>query len=170
MPRGKEDKRAAGFPHPGLHLLGELLHAHLALLNLFSREVGISPARLNLLHELLHAGRDGIGLTDLALRLGVTPALVTRQVKELEGEGWLRRLSDPRDGRRSLVCLSARGEAEGLKLHERGHFFEAALTEGLDPEDVAATVLILSNMTEKLESWRRTGRRLLDAAGDGQPD
>ena len=163
MTHRKEKKLDSIHLHQGNHLLRELLHAHLALLNLFSREVGITPARLKLFHEFLHADQDGIGLSDLALRLGVTPALVTRQVKELEREGLVRRRSDSRDGRRSFIYLSAKGKCEVLNLHERAHRFEAALIKDMNPEDVAVAINILSSLSEKLESWRRTGRYLLNA-------
>jgi DNA-binding MarR family transcriptional regulator len=160
MPHTTQVQQDAWQLHPGEHLLAELLHAHLALVNLCSREVGITPARLKLLHEFLHAGQDGIGLTDLALRLGVTPALITRQVKELEREGWVERRSDSRDGRRSFVHLSGKGRDEVLRFHERAHRFEAALTEDMTPDDVAVAIRVLSDLTGKLESWRRTGRHI----------
>ena len=145
------------------HLLPELLHVHQALMNLFSREVGISPAKLKLFHEFLHDDdQGGIGLSDLALRLGVTPALVTRQVQELESEGLLERRLDPRDGRRSYIHLSEKGKTEIIKIHERAHQFETALLEGMNPNDVAVAVGVLSNLTEKMKNWRRTGRYLLD--------
>jgi DNA-binding MarR family transcriptional regulator len=144
--------------HPGRHLIGELLHAHQALMNLFSREVGIAPARLKLLHELLHAGQDGIGLNDLALRLSVTPPLITRQVKELESEGWVQRRSDTRDGRRSVVHLSPTGDVEVMKLHVRAHRFETALIEDMNQGDIAVAIRVLLNLCERLESWRRMGK------------
>ncbi len=141
--------------HPGRHLIGELLHAHLALVNLFSREVGITPARLKLLHELFHAGPQGIGLNELALRLTVTPALVTRQVKELEREGWVQRRSDSRDRRRSFIYLSPQGEIEALELRMRARRFEAALLADMNQEEVAVATRVLLNLCERLESWRR---------------
>ncbi len=162
MSHGKIPEWEASPLHPGKHFIAELLHAHLALVNIFSREVGIAPARLKLLHELSPVGRDGVGLNDLALRLSVTPALVTRQVKELEGEGWVQRRFDSRDRRRSFVHLTPKGDAEVLKLHLRAHRFEAALTEDMNPEDMAVTIGVLSRLSEKLESWRRTGRSILD--------
>ncbi len=149
--------------HPGRHLIAELLHAHAALLRLFSREVGITPSRVKFLYELLHTGREGVGLSDLALRLAVTPALVTRQVKELEKEGLIRRRRDPRDGRRIAVQLTPRGIAVITAMHERMHRFEAAVKGDMHPDDVAAAIRVLADLGERLESRRRTGRRILDA-------
>jgi DNA-binding MarR family transcriptional regulator len=149
------------------HLLGELVHVHQALMNLFTREVGISPAQLKFYHEFLHHDQEDIGLTDLALRLGVTPALVTRQVKELEKEGLIQRRPDGHDGRRSYLHLTAKGRVQVLDFHERAHRFEAILIESIPAEDTAAATRVLAILREKLESWRRTGRFLLDTV---EPD
>jgi DNA-binding MarR family transcriptional regulator len=132
------------------------------LLNIFAREIRVSPARLKLLHEFLHQGQAGISPGDLALRLGVTPALITRQVKELELEGIVERKPDPKDNRRFFIQLSSKGVEKLIKLQDRVHLLEAALIKDLDPDQVNTTTQTLISLREKMESWRRTGRFLLD--------
>lgn len=155
------EKDEKGWYHPEIHLLGAILHANQSLMSLFSREVGVTPAKLRFLHEFLHTDRKGISLVDLSLRLGVTPALITRQVKELEREGLLERQSDPRDARSSLIKLTLKGESELLKHHKRAHQLEDALIANMNPDDIATTVNLLKALSEKLESWRKTGRFIM---------
>ena len=150
-PRHSHPDHAPPLLHQDAGLLGELIHLHLGLYQLFAREVGCPVGRLKLLHELLHAGHAGAGISDLAQRLGVTPALVTRQVQELEAEGWVRRKNAPRDGRRSLALLSARGRREGASIHARAHAFEASLLEGMTGEDLAAAARVLATVLARVE-------------------
>lgn len=141
----------------------ELVHAHQALVAVFSREVGLSPSRLRFMHEFMHCGSEGLGLTDLALRLGVTPALVTRQVKELEAQGMAERISDPRDGRRASVRLTPAGLAMLERLQERAHRFSEALLADMDPEQLAQAGQALAELRRLLDAQRLSGRPLLDA-------
>lgn len=72
-------------------------------------------------HTLLfpHIDFDGVRLTELADKLGVTKQAVGQLVDELEGMGALERIADPRDGRAKLIRFSARGRAgilEGLSV------------------------------------------------------
>ena len=159
-----QEKQDSNWMHADMHLFREMAHAHRELVGMFSREVGVTPARLKLYHELMHTERGGVSLGDLANRLGVTPALVTRQVKELENEGLVRRRQDTRDGRKIFIQLSTKGVIEVFRVHERGHLFESAMLDYLDPEDVVAAMRVLSTLTEKLKSWRQSGRYMLESA------
>lgn len=143
-------------------LLAELFNIHHILINHFSREVGVAPARLKLLHELLHNVDEGFGVSDLAKRLGVTPALVTRQVQELEKEGLIKRNADKRDGRRSRVFLSNKGYETIGRLHERAHEFGRALLDNLSDDDIVIATRVLTGMREKIESILGSGNRLLE--------
>src|SRR5512137_2005549 len=98
-----DNKGNPAFPkHTGdePHLLREIVRAHQVLMAGFSREVGMPASRFALMRVLA----DGdAGVTDLARRLGVNAAAVTRQLQEMEAEGLVRRRADPGDGRRSYV-------------------------------------------------------------------
>ena len=149
-------------PHPEKHLLGELIHLNHALLVSFSREVGVTPARLRLFHSFMHAGPEGIGIIDLAYRLGVTPALVTREVKELEKDGLVKRRHDTNDGRRSIICLSAKGVETISGYHQRAHDYEHALLEGIAEEDVDTAIAVLGKIVDRLKLTRIKGELVLD--------
>jgi DNA-binding MarR family transcriptional regulator len=62
-----------------------------------------------LLH-LTHSGPLSVG--ELAKHLGRAQSVVSEIVEHLERDGWLERMRDPADKRRSLVWLSAAGLEE----------------------------------------------------------
>jgi DNA-binding MarR family transcriptional regulator len=68
--------------------------------------------RLRAAHTQLfpHLGPDGVRLTELAARLGVSKPAVGKLVAELAAQGMLRVDADPADGRAKRVRLSARGQ------------------------------------------------------------
>ncbi len=87
--------------HPGPHLFQEIVRTHQVLIEAFSLEVGMSSARVGVLRQF-QDGEDGsVGVVDVARSLGVTLAVVTRQVQEPEAEGLVRRRNASRDRRRS---------------------------------------------------------------------
>jgi DNA-binding MarR family transcriptional regulator len=57
-----------------------------------------------------HLGPEGVRLTELAARLGVSKPAVGKLVGELAEQGVLRVEPDPADGRAKRVRLSARGQ------------------------------------------------------------
>ncbi|MCB1041756.1 MAG: winged helix-turn-helix transcriptional regulator [Acidobacteria bacterium] len=64
-----------------------------------------------------HIPPEGIRLTQLAGRLGITKQAVFQLVRDLEGMGVLERLQDPSDGRAKLIAFSSTGRtaiASGL--------------------------------------------------------
>lgn len=141
--------------HDGPHIFREIVRTHQVLIEAFSREVGMSGARLAVLRQVAVEGEAGVA--DLARALGVTPAAITRRVQELEREGLLSRRDDERDGRRTWVRLTREGMDAFEQLHERAHATERALTEGVGARDLAAAVRVLAAVREKLGTRRRSG-------------
>lgn len=72
--------------------------------------------RIRVAHTTLfpHIPFDGIRLTQLAERVGVTKQAVAQLVDELEEMGVVERVADPSDGRAKLIRFSERGR-EGLE-------------------------------------------------------
>jgi DNA-binding MarR family transcriptional regulator len=114
LPDGSRD-------HPGPHLFQDIVRTHQALIGAFSLEVGMSAARMLVLRQVQDVEDGSMGVVDLARSLGVTPAIVTRQVQELVAEGLLRRRNASRDRRRTQIHLTARGRRAYERLHERAH-------------------------------------------------
>jgi DNA-binding MarR family transcriptional regulator len=142
------------YDHAGPHLFQEIVRTHQALIGVFSLEVGMSSARMGVLRQL-DDGEDGsMGVVDLARSLGVTPAIVTRQVRELEAEGLLRRRNDPRDRRRSQLHLTARGRRAFARLHERAHGLQSRVLDGLRDEEIANACRVLRSLRTAIETQR----------------
>jgi len=146
------------YEHPGPHLFQEIVRTHQALIGVFSLEVGMPSARMGLLRQLKDSQDGSPGVVDLARVLGVTPAIVTRQVQELEAEGLLRRRSDSRDRRRSRLHLTARGRRTLAQLHERAHELQARVLDGLRDEEVAAACHVLRSLRMAIETKRHGSR------------
>jgi len=140
-------------PHSGeeSHLLREIVLTHQALLNVFSHRVGMTSARLALLRILAVCGSERLGVMEIARRLGINAAAVTRQVKEMEEDSLVERLADEKDGRRSYVQLTERGRKAFELLHERAHELERAVCGPVDSEDVATTVRVLERVRAAIQ-------------------
>ncbi len=136
------------------HLLREVMRLHHALMNVFTRQVGMPASRLMLMRLLAISRPEDIGIMELARRLGVNAAAVTRQVKEMEAEGLVDRIADARDGRRSHVRLTSEGLRIFEQLHDRAHEFERELGAVVDREDIAVAVRVLAQLRTALEGLR----------------
>src|ERR671934_2377506 len=69
---------------------------------------GVSAARLSALSVLVFGGPRTLG--ELAAAEHVRPATMSRIARALEEEGYVRRESDPNDGRVSRLHATAKGE------------------------------------------------------------
>lgn len=134
------------------HLLREIMRTHQAVLNVFSRQVGMPAARLALMRLLAFRHPEAVGIMEVARQLGINAAAVTRQVKGMEGEGLVERSADARDGRRSYVSLTADGLRIFEQLHERVHSFEQALSTAVSAEDMAAAIRVLVQLRAAVEA------------------
>ena len=139
--------------HPGKenHLIREIMITSQALLNVFSREVGMTSGRLALLRLLAVSDPDGVGIMELARLLGVNAAAVTRQVKGMEKDDLVERSADHRDGRRSYVRLTDKGRRLFGLVHDRAHEFEKALCGTAGEEDIAVAVSVLAKVRGAIE-------------------
>jgi DNA-binding MarR family transcriptional regulator len=104
--------------------------------------------------RLLAATENGLGVMEVARQLGINAAAVTRQVKELERDHLAQRRSDPKDGRRSFVRLSARGRKLFEGIHERSHALERALEKVIRPEEMSSAIAVLQKLRWFLLSVR----------------
>lgn len=139
-------------PHRGdePHLFREVLRTSQVLMSGFARATGMPAARFVLLRLL--AGTEGdTGVSDLARRLGINPAAVTRQVQDLERDGVVRRLPDGRDGRRSRLRLTPKGKRLFLAIHARTHELEVELSAVLGAEELRAAAAVLAKLRTFLE-------------------
>jgi DNA-binding MarR family transcriptional regulator len=129
-----------------VHLLHEIMKVHQALLAIFSRQVGLPPSKLALLRLLAISYPEGIGVMELAKKLGVNAAAVTRQVKEIEAQRIVCRIQDTKDARRNYVKLTTEGVQTLEKFHKRSHEFEGQICDAIDPDDLAVAIRVLTQI------------------------
>lgn len=150
-----EPKAGQGPRHRGdeAHLLREIIRTYQVLMAAFSREVGVPASRLMLL-RLLALSEGDYGVMDLARKLGINAAAITRQVKELEREQLVLRRPDPKDGRRSYVSLSPKGLLLFEELHARSHELEQSLSSAISVEEMIAAAKVLVKLRTFIEGLR----------------
>ena len=119
----------------------------------FSREIGMPASRLAVLRTLAVTD-GGAGVMDLARSLGVNAAAVTRQVQDLERDRLIQRRSDPKDGRRTRLSLSPKGQRIFEAIHERSHVLERSLSAVITADEMAAAVTVLSKLRAFLDGLR----------------
>ena len=93
-------------------LLIALAERHLAEA-LQARLVGAGFEDHRLVHHnvMAHVTYEGIRLTDLADKAGITKQAMSELVVDLERLGYLQRTADPRDGRAKLIGFTEKGRA-----------------------------------------------------------
>lgn len=131
-------------PLPTDSLLRQIRATYFDLIGAFGRLVGVRQARLELLAQLRHA--DEVSQAALQQRLGVDGASITRTLKTLEAEGLVARRSDPRDNRFTLVALTEDGRRLVEDVIARRAPFEALVTDGLSPDELAVFRRCLERM------------------------
>nr|ALS90510.1 winged helix-turn-helix DNA-binding protein [uncultured bacterium] len=114
----------------------------------FERYMGMSRARWSILSRL--SREETLTQAALAQLLHVDAAAITRQVKQLEGEGLITRWSSPEDNRYTVVALTAQGrEFVAVKRSVRDEF-ERIVTTGLTAEEIDNTRLCLQHLRSNL--------------------
>lgn len=155
MRKNEWSDQVQGLLHKGgeSHLLLEIMRTQRALINVFSRKMGMPFSRMTLLRVLALAYPGEIGILDIARRLNINGASVTRQIKEMERLGLVARTSDQRDGRRQHVKLSAKGRKHFEQIHKMQHEFEKIFVSGeLKPEEVQTATKVISRLRSALEN------------------
>ena len=135
------------------HLLKELMFTHLALLNYFPKIAKMPTARFALVRMIALSDSQPIGPMEIARRLGVNAAAITRRLKEMEDEQLITRVADPEDARRSYVELTEHGRAVFEGIHQRVHGFEALLRSSLSEAEIATAVKVLAQLRESLTDF-----------------
>lgn len=109
---------------------------------------GVTTAQGNLLSYILLEGKHNrIYQKDVEKEFDLRPSTATGLLRELEKKGFIRRISDEKDGRYKI--LQATGKAESIRksLQEEIREKEAILTKGISPQD--------------LEQFKRTAEKML---------
>jgi DNA-binding MarR family transcriptional regulator len=111
--------------------------------------MGMSRARWVILAQLRR--EEALSQAQLAERLRVDAAAITRQVQQLERDGLVMRWADPEDNRFTLTALTAQGRQIVEELYSRRDLFEAGVTAGLNQEEIATMRRALAQIRENLQ-------------------
>lgn len=136
------------------NLLQQLGRSSRAMYGAFESLVGEALPRwrvLRALEELRTASQK-----QLAAHLQMDPGALTRQLKQLQADGLVRRDTDPADNRQTLVTLDAGGRALLTQAApHRQEFFRQALAD-IDPEQLEVTLEVLRQLEAR---FRRMSAR-----------
>jgi len=105
-----------------------------------------------------HLDFEGIRLTELAARAGITKQSAQQLVDELTAHGYLRRAPDPTDGRAKLILPTPKGlqgVSDGLDALAG---VEARLAASVGPRELAALDDALALVLATLEDERGSPR------------
>jgi DNA-binding MarR family transcriptional regulator len=92
----------------------------------------LRPAHGNAMESL--SLEDGVRLTDLAKRSGMTAQAMGELVDDLEAKGYLERRGDPADRRAKRIYLTLKGQANAAAGRSATQAVEATLTQLLGSE------------------------------------
>ena len=136
------------------HLLREIVRAHHAMMQAFSRQTGTPPAQFDLMRILAKSER-GLGVIEISEALDVNAAAVTRIVNAMEDERLIRRRPDPRDGRRHYISLTEKGLMQFSFIHDRAHRFERLLEAELGADSMRAAATVLAKLRAYIDEGDR---------------
>lgn len=116
---------------------------------------GMTPTRLTALGMLERFGPSRP--SDVAARLNIAPASMSRLTDVLERSGWINREDDPDDRRACLLVLNKQGKSALEQLRRDNARDLAALIRALPEDQVTALVQatpVLNTLTEELFDQR----------------
>jgi DNA-binding MarR family transcriptional regulator len=142
-----------------LELLPTAFHRVGASGDIIHGAIGLGSGMRGLLLSLDHFGP--MTVSKLAAMRPVSRQFVQRVMDELVAGGWVEAIPNPQHKRSPLMQLTQKGRAAVGTMLETEQPYVAALTEGIDGEDIAATIRVLSAICHKISP------ELLDQLADG---
>ncbi|CAM5538694.1 MarR family winged helix-turn-helix transcriptional regulator [Streptomyces canus] len=127
-------------------------------------DLGISNAEWEVLKALVLAGAPyRMGPSDLAKRLGLTPAAMTHRIDRMLAEGLVTRERDETNRVRVIVELTAEGREKWLEAMRLATVFEEDLLQDLSAEERNTLGDVLTRLLRRVEHAQPdAGGRLSD--------
>jgi DNA-binding MarR family transcriptional regulator len=136
-------------------LLGQVCKLHHARAHALLEELGLYRGQPRLLRALYE--REGITHGDLAERLRVTPATITKMIQRMEKAGFVERRADPADQRVSRVYLTQAGHAIRAAVDDALGTLEEESMTGLSEEErlelYRLLVRVRDNLIQAVEAY-----------------
>ena len=133
---------------PQLQAIQQLGRTYRAFLSAFEATIGHSMPRWRILLTLHQKGE--CSQKQLAHDLATDPAALTRQIKAIEGEGWVERHSDINDNRLTNVALTEAGRDIVRKTMPLREAFIAHAFGDLPLEQIKALTALLHALEQGL--------------------
>ncbi|MFD3731399.1 MarR family winged helix-turn-helix transcriptional regulator [Streptomyces sp. NPDC058632] len=127
-------------------------------------ELGITSADWEVLKALVLAGAPyRMGPSDLAKRLGLTPAAMTHRIDRMVTEGLVNRERDETNRVRVIVEATPVGREKWLEVMRMATVFEEDLLQDLSPDERMALGEVLTRLLRRVEDAQPdAGGRLTD--------
>lgn len=102
---------------------------------------------------LLHLFKNEEGLTqsELANRIGITPASMSAQIERLHRDGWVQRRSLCEDRRCNRIQLADRGQETAAQIMRTANQVRDELLEGLPNSDIKVCEMVLKHIVRRAE-------------------
>jgi DNA-binding MarR family transcriptional regulator len=117
----------------------------------FVKKVGISYAEYNCLIQFFDA--DTINMKELAARLDITPAGVTRIVGSLDRRGIVHRRIDRNDRREIKVVLTRKGKRIVRDIHQASLDLHSEIISHIGPKDRDSIIQGIEQLTNAVTMW-----------------
>ncbi len=114
-------------------LLGQVCRLHYIRVHERLEKIGLYRGQPPLLHELWD--QEGQSHTELADRLQISPATMTKMIQRMEKAGFVQRQPDPSDQRRSRVYLTEAGRAIRTQVQEIWTQLESETFDGFSEDE-----------------------------------
>ena len=126
--------------------------------------LGISSTEWEVLKALVLSGAPyRLGPSELAKRLGLTPAAMTHRIDRMVAEGLVTRERDETNRVRVIVELTQEGREKWLEAMRLASDFEEELLQDLSPEERTALGEVLTRLLRRVEHAQPdAGGRLSD--------
>jgi DNA-binding MarR family transcriptional regulator len=134
-------------------LLVQFGKQHWTRLQALMNEIGLYRGQPPLLHLLWQ--QDGRTQSDLAAKLHLQPATVTKMLQRMEAAGFIKRQADPQDQRVMRVYLTPLGQQVKEQVRQREQQVAREVVEGFTCEEQALLAQFFSRMRDNLSQINR---------------
>ncbi len=131
------------------HLLAQICRLHHTRAQALFQSIGLHRGQPFLLNVLWN--EEGLAHSELAARMHVTPATITKMLQRMEDAGFVTRKPDPDDQRVSRVYLTEHGQVVRQRVADMWQTLENETFDGLSMEEQDRLRELFTRVRENLE-------------------
>lgn len=114
------------------------------------RRIGQTTSRMEALSAILNM-EGNPSQSDVARRLRIEGATITRMVDILSNEGLVERLPDPKDRRVNLLAITPKGEEAVREIFKIYDMMREHILEGISAEEIDGLQRLIDKMLKRLD-------------------